>query len=285
MKIERLANSARLQIIILLLLTVTFLGTLAHILFKKDDLPTKIYRIAIDESWYPLDLFNKDKDLFLFSEEIMQKIATKQKLSIEILPVESENLFAGLDEGDYDAVLSSLMVLEKNATNYVFTSNTVLKEGTESYTFSNSYYLFGPVIVVSASSPIKSVKDLNGMTIGVANEFKPVSYLINNTSINFVYYAYNNVGKLVDDVINQKIDGMILNAIPAYEYTKSPIYQNQLKIVSAPLNREGLRLIVRNTPESKELIVQFNKGLNDLKKNGAYNQLLLKWDLFNPEKP
>lgn len=77
---------------------------------------------------------------------------------------------------------------------------------------------------------------------------------------------------------------MILNVIPAHEYTKNGIYLNQLKIASKPLTNEGLRLIAKNNSESKKLLEQFNEGLKALKKNGTYNQLLLKWGLFDPEK-
>lgn len=271
-----------MKLIIILILIVISLGVLAHSYFKKENLSSKVYRIAIDETWYPLNLFNKKEDLLVFSEELIQTIAKKQNFSIQLLQVGSDNLFQGLDEGDYEAVLSSLIVLEKNGANYAFTSSTSIEENSESYIFSKPYYLLGPVIVVSSSSPIKSVKELNGKTIGITKGSIPVSYLINNSSINLIFYDYNDNGKLVDDVINHVIDGMILDTIPAYEYTKSTFFQSQLKIASVPLNREGLRLIAKNNPESEELIFKFNEGLMAIKKNGVYGQLLSKWDLFNP---
>ena len=83
---------------------------------------------------------------------------------------------------------------------------------------------------------------------------------------------------------NKVIDGMILDVIPAYEYTRNGIYRDQLKIVSKPLTNEGLRLIAKNNPESKKLIEHFNEGLKAMKKNDIYSQLLLKWELVDPEK-
>lgn len=275
---------SNMKLIIILIFIVISLGVLAQSFFKKENLSSKVYRIAIDESWYPLDLFNEKEDLLAFSEELIQTIAKKQNISLQLIQVGSENLFTGLDEGEYEAVLSSLIVLEKNGANYAFTSSVGIEENSESYIFSNSYYLLGPVIVVSTSSSIKSLKELNGKTIGITRGSKPISYLINNISVNLIFYDYNDRAKLIDDVINHVIDGMILDAIPAYEYTKSTLYQNQLKIASAPLNREGLRLIAKNNHDSKELIVKFNEGLILIKKNGVYSQLLSKWDLFNPEK-
>ncbi len=268
-KRNRLANFTKPRFIIILILAAIFLGGLIYNYFSKESLPPIVYRIAIDETWYPLQLFDKEQDITIFSEEIARAIAEKQHFPIQLIRVGSENLFTGLDNGEYEAVLSSLLVLEENVENYIV---------------SNPYYLLGPVLVVSSSSHIKSLKDLNGKSIGIIIGLKPIISLYKNTSINFVFYDYNYRYKLIDDVSNNVIDGMILSLITAYEYTKNGPYQNLLKVVSKPLTNDGLRLIAKKNPESKKLIEQFNEGLKAIKKNGVYNQLLLKWGLFNPEK-
>lgn len=269
-KRNRLTNFTKPRFIIILILAAIFLGGLLYTYFSKEILPPIIYRIAIDETWYPLQLFDKEQEITIFSEEIAQAIAAKQHFSIQLIRVEYENLFTGLDNGEYEGVLSSLLVLEGNV---------------ENYRVSNPYYLLGPVLVVSASSHIKSLKDLSGKSIGIISRSKPIISLYKNTSINFVFYDYNDRFKLMDDVSNNVIDGMILSMIPAYEYTKSGPYQDLLRVASEPLTKEGLRLIAKNNPESKKLIEQFNEGLKAIRKNGIYNQILLKWGLFNPEKP
>lgn len=112
----------------------------------------------------------------------------------------------------------------------------MLEGDIEEYIFSGPYYLIGPVLVVPTSSPIKTIRDLKGKSIGVITGSQPVSSLNANTSINFVYYDYNNHSKLIDDVINHVLDGMILDMMTAYEYTKSGLYQGLLKIASSALD-------------------------------------------------
>ncbi len=228
-----------------------------------------IYRIAFDKTWYPWQLFDKEDDISIFSKELAQAIATEQHFSIQLLQVESAGLFPGLDNGDYEGVLSSLMSLG---------------EDNESYITSHAYYQLGPVLVVSATSDIESVKDLNGKDIGIISGSRPTIALYKTAAINFIEYDYNDVYKLVDDVANNAIDGMVLGMIPAYEYVSSGLYRGRLKVVSDPLTNDGLRLIAKRDPKSEKLIVRFNEGLKDIKKNGVYSQLLSKWDLFNPEK-
>jgi len=281
-EVSKLINFNKKMFIIILILATFFLGGILYKYYPEGNSLPKIYRIAIDETWYPLNLFNKEEYITAFSEELTLAVASQHHLPIQFIQVESENLFTGLDMGEYEAVLSSLLVLEENGNNYAVLSLEVIEENNENYIFTNSYYLIGPVLVVPLSSHIKSLKDLSGKIIGIVNESKPISSLLKDIPINFIFYEYNKRSQLAEDVINNVIDGMILDMIPAYETAK--FYRNQLKIASIPLTREGLRLIAKDTPESKRLIDQFNEGLKTDKKNGTYDRLLAKWGLFNPEK-
>jgi polar amino acid transport system substrate-binding protein len=268
-KFKYFISSIKWQFSALLMLAVIFLGRQIYTHFPKETLPPAIYRVAIDESWYPLQLYDQEQYISAFSEELLRKIADQQHFSVQLVRIGSENRFAGLDNGEYEGILSSIVPQEVD---------------NEEYIFSHPYYFLGPVLVVSKSSHVKSLDDLRGKTIGLINRSESINALEKYSSIYFVYYSYKDIFKLADDVRNKVIDGMILNVIPAHEYTKNAIYLNQLKIASTPLTNEGLRLIAKNNPESKKLIEQFNEGLKALKKNGTYHQLLLKWGLFDPEK-
>jgi len=72
---------------------------------------------------------------------------------------------------------------------------------------------------------------------------------------------------MIDDPLGNVLDGMIVNELTAYEYTKG-IYQDQLKIVSVSLTNGGLRLIAKSNPKFNKLIEEFSKGLKFIKKNG-----------------
>lgn len=269
-KRNRLTKFIKPILIILLIIVVIFLFSLFYTNSSKKTLPATVYRIAYDETWYPLALYDKEQDLSVFSEEIVRAIAAEKHFSVQVMPVGSVDLLEGLERGKYEGVLSSLTLHEEDA---------------ETYLSSDPYYNLGPVLVVSKLSRIKSLQDLNGKNIGIITGYKYIKSLNKYNSIHFVYYDYYNRSKLIEDVSDQVIDGMILRMLSAYEYTKNDLFRDRLKIISIPLNNDGLRLIAKNDQESKKLIEQFNEGLKTIKKNGIYSKLILKWGLFDPEKP
>lgn len=268
-KFKHFISSTKSRFIIILMVAVIFLGGLIYIYPSKPKaLPHTVFRIAIDGTWYPLELYDKERYISAFSRNLLRVIATEQHLPVQIVRVGSMNYLEGLDDGKYEGIFSSL----------------ILQENAEKYISSNPYYLLGSVLVVSKQSSIKSLTDLKGKTIGLINTFVKTEVLEKYSSPRFVFYNYNDRSKLIDDVRNKVIDGMVLDMIPAYKYTNG-VYRDQLKIASKPLTNKGLRLIMKNNPESKKVIEKFNEGLIAIKKNGVYSQLLIKWELVDPEKP
>lgn len=255
---------------ILSLLSAAFVCILLYLYFSKETAPPKVYTIGIDESWYPFQLYDKKQDITEFSEALLKAIEAKETFSFRLLPVTSEYLFSGFDNGEYDGILSSLSNFEEN---------------TDKYIVSQPYYLLGPVLVVPASSEIKSIHDLNNKYIGMIKDSIPFSSLYKNGMINPITYDYSKYSDLIKDIMDQKIDGAILNTMTAYEITKSGLYSNQLKIVSKQLTQEGLYLMVKKDSDSSLLIKKFDEGLNTLKKEGVYKKLLLQWGLYEPEHP
>lgn len=260
-------NSMMKKIIIVLFILATgFLFGLIYSNFTNENLPSSVYRISYDAAWSPLELYDKERDLSAFSEEIVRAIAVEEHLPLEVIPLQSENLLEFLDRGNYKGILSSI---------------SLQPEEEDKYLSSNPYYLLGPVLVVPKSSNVKLLNELKNQDVGIINDSDEL-FLRNYKDIHFVFYDYDDLDKMADDVSNHVIQGMILNLIPAYEYTENGLYQNQLKVVTAPLNQDGLRLITKNNPDSKELIKHFNAGLKAIKKNGTYKKKLSKWDLFEP---
>jgi polar amino acid transport system substrate-binding protein len=255
----------RVPKLIFFIAALIFFGALTYYFISKETAPLLPYRIAIDITWYPLELYNKREEITIFTEQIAQAIADEQKLPLELLKIISENLVADLDGGEYDGVLAASSIVEVNVENYLF---------------SDPYYLIGPVLIVSTTSPIRSLKDLNSLkdkNIGVITGQNPIMPLYENKKINIVFYDYNNRFQMVNDVINGMIDGMVLSSVTANEYVEG-VYKGQLKIVTLPLNTQGLCLIAKKN--QRKLINEFNLGLKAIKKNGIYDSLLKKWGLL-----
>lgn len=234
----------------------------------------KVFRIGRDASWYPLQLSGKEKNLVAFTNELLLAIAKDQEFHFEIQDVRSHTLFEELERGDYDAVFSSLM---PNALNR------------ERYEFSDPFFLVGPVLVVLANSPITSLADMDGKIIGVGrgtslvfniNQYQ--NLLVTPFNPNLLITPYNKTTTALDDLLNDKIDGVIMGLVTAY--TQSHSYRaGQIKVIYPPLTDEGLRLVAKHSIASTYLLSKFNDGLKKMKEDGTYQNLLDKWGLAHPE--
>lgn len=224
-----------------------------------------VYTIARDQSWYPLQLYGKSGNISGFSDDLFRAIAKEKNFQFNFALAGPDVLFEGLNQGYYDAVLSEQ-----------FPYNAGIQ-----YITSDPYYLLGPVLVVSVTSTIRTLKDVNGKIIGVFTDAPTLLDLNQFPNVNFQSYIYSSLPQPLDDLVNGVIDGMVLDFLQAYEYTQGS-YAGRLKIATLPLTNDGLRLIAVDNLQSQKLVNRFNSGLKAIRKNGTYDALLQKWSLVNP---
>lgn len=221
------------------------------------------YKIARDTTWHPLNLFGKEKNVSVFANELLTRIAAVENLNLETVDVPSSDLYAYLDDGDYDGVIGSLT---PNATNQ------------EKYLFSDPFMRIGPVLVVPIHSNVKTLEDLKGKLIGF---YSNSSLFLNMTYSSAVHIVpYSGPVAALEDLDKGMIDAVVINAIPAYIYIKS-MYNDKLKIAGPPMTPEGFRLITRHSPRNKILIDKFNEGLKKIRDSGEFETLVNKWSLIS----
>lgn len=220
----------------------------------------KGYLIGIDPSWYPVELMGREKNVQGFSLELLGEIAKVQNINISTLAVSWDNILPKLQNKDVDAILSSMRP-------YTFLENV--------YDFSEPFLLTGPVLVMPFDSSINSIAGLNGKEIAVIRDSSAVEILEKNPEV--LIRVYDTVPQALNDIVANVIDGAVINGLIAEGYTLD-LYQKKLKVVTPPLDDEGLRLISLHNNAS-HLIKVFNAGLSELKKSGKYDKLTKKWSL------
>lgn len=259
--------------IVLILGAFLILALLARVwLFERSSesdltLP-KTYTIARDPTWFPFDFFGKERQISAFSDDLLLAIAAEQKIQINIYTASSASLLAGLNSQTYDGVLSPISSRE------VFTQ--------KKYLFSKSYFRFGPVVVLRIHSPFTKLSELEGGVVGVLRGSS--TNFEKQGGSNLTYVPYDNLLIALQNLANGSLDGVIVKAIPAYIYTHG-LFSDKLRVATAPLTGEGLRLFTVKDPSGQQLIEAFNSGLKKLKENGTYDALLKQWDLVDPEIP
>lgn len=217
--------------------------------------------MALDPSWYPLDLEDRNAQLLGFSIEILQKVS--KKLPLAKITTDARYLLEDLLQEKYEAVLSSFPPYNFNK---------------DRFDFSESYLMLGPVIVVNTSSDISSTKQLKGKAIGVLSD---AHALLVESVPNVLIRQYTSKAQALEDILSGVLDAALIDILSAYAYCKD-LYQNKLKVGSLPLTNEALRLITVRDKNSS-LIKAFNQEIQQLNQSGEYQKMLNKWNLPQEE--
>jgi polar amino acid transport system substrate-binding protein len=248
---------------ILLFLVLIVLGVRAC--SDKIRVHEKVYVIAHDASWYPLDLRGKAQNMVAFCHEVLRSIAAETDFEVAFLEVGASTLYDGLRNGYYDAVISSRV------------PNSIYRR---EFAFSDALYPLGPVLVVKFNSKFMDVTDLKGKIIGVETGAQQLYQITEETD--FVMIPYRDIPLALESLDRDVIDAVLMDVLPAYTYTQA-YYKGRLKVATCPLIDGGIRLATLITPHNEKFINEFNIGLKKIRDKGTYDTLLKKWDLVKTE--
>ncbi len=219
----------------------------------------KTYRIGVDPTFFPMDFMGKQAQVFAFSNELLQEIGKLEDVTFERVNRNWDNLIEGLTEKEYDGMLSSVRP-------FIFNK--------KKYSFSKLYLQNGPVLVVKKGSSLRSIKDMNGKSLGVIPGSDAAGIIDTHPKIDQV--SYQSVSHILNDVQNERVDGALVSYIPAISYVED-IYSD-LIIRKPPINDVGLRLLTLYDNDS-ELLEIFNRGLSKIMSSKKYDELAQKWSL------
>lgn len=219
------------------------------------------YRIGVDPSWYPLEVGGRDKNILAFSIELLQEIAKKEKLQLVLVRMNWDNLLWGLREHKYQAALSTL-------TPYVFYQ--------KKYTFSTPYLLTGLTLVLPEKTKEVPLDELQGREIAIVTGSDAATFLQVYSGV--IIRSYENVPSALNALAEGHVDAALIDHLIGQSYVND-LYAGKLKVASAPLTDQGLRLLTLFN-ENLKLIDRFDKGLAAIKENGEYERLMRKWGLL-----
>lgn len=263
MKINLTWKKNRYVVFILLFLLLAAFGIRACT--KRSILGERIYTVAYDKTWYPLDLRGRDHNMAAFCQDILVALAHEANFELDLFEVGPYALFDGLNDDSYDAVLSSKV------------PNVVNRR---EFDFSDPIYPLGPVLVVRMDSKIKDPYDLQGKVIGVEVGTQQL-YQISEES-DFVMIPFKDISAALESLDHNVIDAVLMEVLPAYSYIQG-FYKGKLRVATSPLLDGGIRVVTLITPNNERFIAEFNRALKKIREEGIYDSLLRKWDLIKTE--
>jgi len=231
---------------------------------SKEATPSKVLKVGTEASFAPFEFQEEgSKEYTGFDMDLIRAIGKQMGYEVQIQNMGFDGLIPGLDAGSIDVAISGMTITDERA---------------KKVNFSKPYYKSGlTVIVKKDNETIKSFKDLEGKKIAVqlgttgATEAKKIA----NTEVR----DFNSPPEAFLEMKAGGVDAVI-NDKPVNDYYIAKTGANDAKVVGEPLTSEDYG--IATTKKNKELADKIDKALDELKKNGEYEKIYVKW--FN-KKP
>ena len=197
---------------------------------KKE--PTKI-TIASDATFPPMEMVDTNKNIVGFDIDLMNAAAKAGGFTVEFKNTAWDGIFAGLDNGKYDAVMSSV---------------TITDERKKTMDFSMPYINAGQILTVRAdTNGVTTLADLKGKTVGAqigttgAFEIDKVKAADKITE-----KTYDEIGLAFEDLSTAASTAWSCDNPTAASYAlQNDKYKGKLKTVGTPFTEEYYGVAVK----------------------------------------
>ena len=221
--------------------------------------------VGSSATYRPFAYENPNKEIVGYDVDIIKAVAQKAGLQIKIVNTPWTGIFAALNNGDVDLIISGVTINDKRK---------------QSYDFTTPYFEARQLIAVPKDSSVKSLKDLAGKKIGVVNgstgdDIASREFGKTNSDIR----RFESTPVVISELVNTGLDAAIGdNGVIAFRVQE----HKQLKTVSDPsFPKEFFGIVVKQG--NKALLDKLNTGLAAVKADGSYVQIYKKW--FNADAP
>ena len=239
--------------------------TLALVFAGAAQAQNKELVVGSSATYRPFAYETPSKEIVGYDVDIIKAVALKAGLQIKIINTPWTGIFAALNNGDVDVVISGVTINDKRRQSYDFTA---------------PYFEARQLIAVSKDSSVKSLKDLAGKKIAVvtgstADDIASREFGKTNPDIR----RFENTPLTISELASGGVDAAIGdNGVIAFRTQEHA----QLKTVSdAGFPKEYFGIVVKQG--NKALLAKLNAGLAAIKSDGTYAQIYKKW--FQAEAP
>ena len=221
--------------------------------------------VGSSATYRPFAYETPNKEIVGYDVDIIKAVAQKAGLKIKIVNTPWTGIFAALNNGDVDLVISGVTINDKRKQSYDFTA---------------PYFEARQLIAVQQSSNVKSLKDLAGKKVGVVtgstgDDIASREFGKTNTDIR----RFESTPVVISELVGSGVDAAIGdNGVVAFRVQE----HKQLKTVNDPsFPKEYFGIVVKQG--NKALRDKLNAGLAAVKADGSYAQIYKKW--FQAEAP
>ena len=221
--------------------------------------------VGSSATYRPFAYESPTKEIIGYDVDIIRAVAQKAGIPIKLVNTPWTGIFAALNNGDVDLVISGVTINDKRKQSYDFTA---------------PYFEARQLIAVPQSSNVKSLQDLAGKKVGVVtgstgDDISSRAFGKTNPDIR----RFESTPVVISELANSGLDAAIGdNGVIAFRVQE----HKTLKTVSDPsFPKEYFGIVVKQG--NKALQDKLNAGLAAIKADGSYATIYKKW--FQADAP
>lgn len=222
-----------------------------------------VLRIGLCPEYPPFESINEKNEIIGFDPSLADAITKEMGVKVEFVNTPWEGLIAGLNNGDFDVIMSAMSPEEATAA-------------TDAVELSDNYYVLTDVIVVrSDNTDIQKKEDLAGKILGVQDACTAAQAAedLPNQGIQVEKLNhYTRNAEAYAELENGRIDALVVSITYANEQAKN---NPGFKVINDPLHEVGIAVVAKQG--SVALIDKINETVAKLKENGTYDQIAVEW--------
>lgn len=217
------------------------------------------YLIATDTTFAPFE-YEDNGTMVGIDMDILAAIAKDQGFEYELKTLGFNAAITALESKQVDGVIAGMSITEAR---------------TQKYDFSNAYYEAGVTMAVkNTTTNVKTYEDLNGQSVAVKIGTQGAAFAESiQDKYNFKIKTFEDSSGMYDEVIA----GGSVACFEDFPVVSFAIKQGlALQVVGGQENTSSYGFAV-NKGLNSELLEKFNKGLENIKANGTYQEILDKY--------
>ena len=222
----------------------------------------KTWVIAMDTVFRPFEYTDEKGEFVGIDVDIIKAVAANQGFNIDIQSLGWDAAVTAVQAGQADALLAGASITDERKAN--------------GWIFSDSYYDSYQVFAAKTDSGIESLDDLKGKTIAVKNATAGANYAESlKDEYGFKIDTYEDSPTMYQAVVLGQADACVED---------KPIMADNIKtggldltIVESTASEVAPYGFAIMNEDNQELLDMFNKGLQEIKDNGTYEEILNKY--------
>ncbi|HEY0734593.1 MAG TPA: basic amino acid ABC transporter substrate-binding protein [Herpetosiphonaceae bacterium] len=221
--------------------------------------------VGTDATYPPMESVDAQSNQIVgFDVDVMNEIGKLANFTPEFQNTSFDTIFTALQSKQFDAVMSSV---------------TITDERKKIVAFSEPYITVGQVIVTANdNTTITSAETLASAQVGVQTGTTGEEAALNVGKVpDGNLRRYQTIDLAFADLANGTIDAVVVDSVPAADYSRQPQYEGKIKIVGEPFTTEDYGIAVQQG--DTELLNAINAGIAQLKGNGTIDQLKQKYNI------